>query len=44
MFAAGIYKQDVYMNMSYVNALIWKGIYSLWFLSILLSAVSLITL
>ena len=28
MFAAGIYKQDVYMYMSYVEALIWKGIYS----------------
>ena len=25
MFAAGIYKQDVYMYMSYVEALIWKG-------------------
>ena len=30
MFAAGIYKQDVYMYMSYVEAhtCIWKGIYS----------------
>ena len=28
MFAAGTYKQDVYMYMSYVEALIWKGIYS----------------
>ena len=28
MFAAGIYKQDVYMYMSYVEALIWKGIHS----------------
>ena len=27
MFAAGLYKQDVYMNMSYVETLIWKGIY-----------------
>ena len=27
-FAAGIYKQDVYMYMSYVEALIWKGLYS----------------
>ena len=26
MLAAGIYKQDVYMYMSYVEALIWKGI------------------